>query len=154
MKPESHVRLVAILHLAHGFVAAASAVGLFLSVVILFGFMAALEWWLFPAGDGAGSDPEFWFYVFTVAVVAAYILLALLFTVPAIAGGFGLLTRKRWARKFVLVSAVVAALDFPFGTAIAVYTLWFLLGGSRSLQGAESSYPARLGSDSDGAGYV
>src|SRR5438105_5007420 len=119
MKPESHSRLVAILHLVHGFVAAASAVGLFLSVAVLFGFKAALEWWLFPTGDNTGSDLEFWLYVFAVAVVAIYVLIALLFTVPAIAGGFGLLTRKRWARKLVLVSAVVAALDVPFGTAIA-----------------------------------
>lgn len=143
MRPESHGRLVAILHLVHGFVAAASAAGLFLSVAVLFGFKAALECWLFPAGDGTGSDPEFWIYVFAVAVVVVYVLLALLFTVPALAGGFGLLTRKKWARKFVLISAVVAALDFPFGTAIAVYTFWFLLGSSRRLQGVESSYPAR-----------
>ena len=143
MKTESHNRLVAILHLVHGFVAAASAVGLFLSVAILFGFQAALEWWFFPAGDNTGSNLEFWIYVFAVAVVTVYVLLALLFTVPALAGGFGLLTGKRWARKLVLVSAVVAALDFPFGTAIAVYTLWFLLGSSRRLRGVESSYHAR-----------
>lgn len=143
MKTESHNRLVAILHLVHGFVAAASAVGLFLSVAVLFGFQAALEWWFFPAGDNTGSHLEFWLYVLAVVVVAAYVLLALLFTVPALAGGFGLLIRKKWARKLVLVSAVVAALDFPFGTAIAVYTLWFLLGSSRRLQGVESSYPAR-----------
>lgn len=128
MRTESHSRLVAILHLIHGFVAAASAVGLFLSVAVLFGFKAVLEWWFFPTGDSTGSNLEFWLYVFAVAVVAAYVLLALLFTVPALAGGFGLLLRRRWARKLVLVSAVVAALDFPFGTAIAIYTLWFLLG--------------------------
>ena len=144
MRVESHSRLVAVLHLVHGFVAAASAVGLFLSVAVLFGFKAALEWWLFPAGDSTGPDPEFWLYVFAVAVVAVYVLLALLFTVPAIAGGFGLLMRKRWARKLVLISAVVAAFDFPFGTTIAVYTVWFLLGSHRGFQRPESSYSARL----------
>jgi hypothetical protein len=143
MKQESHSRLVASLHLVHGFVAAASAVGLFLSVAVLFGFQAALEWWLFPAGDSTGSDPEFWLYVFAVAVVAAYVLIALLFTVPALAGGFGLLGHKDWARKLVLVSAVVAALDFPFGTAIAVYTFWFLISSGRSFQEGRSIYTAR-----------
>jgi hypothetical protein len=135
MRTVSHSRLVAVLHLVHGFVAAASAIGVFLSVAILVGFKAALERWLFPAGD-AGSDPEFWLYVFAVVAVIVYVLFALLFTVPAIAGGFGMLMRKKWARKLVLVSAVVAALDFPFGTAIAVYTLWFLLGSGRRLQKA------------------
>jgi hypothetical protein len=143
MKLESHNRLVAVLHLAHGFVAVASAVGVFLSVTILVGFKAALERWLFPAGD-AGSDPEFWLYVIAVVAVVVYVLFALLFTVPAIASGFGLLRHKVWARKLVLASAVVAALDFPFGTAIAIYTLWFLLGSGRRLQEGESVYTARV----------
>ncbi|HEV7893618.1 MAG TPA: hypothetical protein VGP08_23590 [Pyrinomonadaceae bacterium] len=142
MSTEFHNRLVAVLHLIHGFVAAASAAGVFLSVSILIGFKAALERWLFPAGD-AGSDPEFWLYAFAVVAVIIYVLLALLFTIPAIVGGFGMLRHKAWARKLVLVSAVVAALDFPFGTAIAVYTLWFLLGSGWSLQRAENSYMAR-----------
>jgi hypothetical protein len=143
MRAESHNRLVAILHLVHGFVAAASAVGVFLSVAILIGFKAALERWLFPASD-ASSNPEFWLYVIAVAAVMVYVLLALLFTVPAIAGGFRMLRHKAWARKLVLVSAVIAAFDFPFGTAIAVYTLWFLLGsGWRPRWAESSSYPAR-----------
>jgi hypothetical protein len=136
MRPESHNRLIAILHLVHGFVAAASAVGLLLSIVLLFGFKAALERWVFPMGGSIGSDPELWVGVFAIVVVAVYVIVALLFTVPAIVGGFGMLRHKRWARKFVLVSAVVAALDFPLGTAMAVYTLWFLLGDSRRLQEA------------------
>jgi hypothetical protein len=138
MKPESHNRLIAILHLVHGFVAAASAVGLLLSIVLLFGFKAALERWVFPMGDNIGSDPEFWVGVFAVAVVTIYVMIALLFTVPAIVGGFGMLRRRRWARKLVMVSAAVAAIDFPLGTAMAVYTFWFLLGNSRNLQGDES----------------
>jgi hypothetical protein len=142
MKLDSHSRLVGVLHLVHGFVAAAAAVGVFLSVALLVGFRAALERWMFPAGD-TGSSPEVWFYLLVVVVVTVYVLITLLFTVPAIAGGFGLLMRKRWARKLVLVSAVVAALDFPFGTAIAVYTLWFLLGSGWSPRRAESNYPAR-----------
>jgi hypothetical protein len=142
MKLDSHRRLVGVIHLAHGFVAAASAVGVFLSVALLVGFKAALGRWMFPTGD-TGSGPEVWLYLLAVAAVIIYVLLTLLFTVPAIAGGFGMLMRKRWARKLVLVSAVVAALDFPFGTAIAVYTLWFLLGSGWSPRRAESSYPAR-----------
>jgi len=141
MKPEFHNRLVAIFHLVHGFVAAASAIGLFLAVAVTVGFEAAMERWITHGDPVAQQDT--WVWLLVVALVAVYVLFALLFTVPAIAGGFGLLMRKRWARKLVFVSAVVAALDFPFGTAIAVYTLWFLLGSSRRLQRAESSYHAR-----------
>ena len=142
MRAESHGRLVAVLHLVHGFVAAASALGLFLAVAVTVGFEAAMERWITHGDPVAQQDT--WVWLLIVAVVAVYVLLALLFTVPAIAGGFGLLMRRRWARKLVLVSSVVAALDFPFGTAIAVYTLWFLLGSGRSRQEGESIYTARV----------
>ena len=141
MRTESHTRVVAVLHLVHGFVAAASALGLFLVVAVTVGFEAAMERWITHGDPVAQQDT--WVWLLIVALVAVYVLFALLFTVPALAGGFGMLMRKRWARKLVLVSAVVAALDFPFGTAIAVYTFWFLLGSSRRLRGVESSYPAR-----------
>ncbi len=142
MRTESHSRLVAVLHLVHGFVAAASAVGLFLAAAVTVGFEAIMERWITHGDPVAQQDT--WVWLLIVALVAVYVLIALLFTVPALAGGFGLLMKKRWARKLVLVSAVVAALDFPFGTAIAVYTLWFLLGSGRRLRGVENDYSARL----------
>lgn len=143
MKQESHDRLIALLHLAHGFVAAASAIGLLLGIVLLYGFKAALERWVFPIGEGVGSDAELWLGILVVAAVAVYVLFALIFTVPAIAGGFGMLRGKQWARKLVLVSAVVAALNFPFGTALAVYTFWFLLMNGWGLSGVGGGLPAK-----------
>jgi hypothetical protein len=130
MNSESHNRLIAILHLVHGFVAAATAVGVFLTVAILMGFKTAMGRWVFPIDHPTGSDPELWIGVFAVGVTAVYVLGALLFTVPAIMGGYGMLKQRKWARKFVLASAVVAALNVPFGTGLAVYTFWFLLGSA------------------------
>ncbi|HZH31876.1 MAG TPA: hypothetical protein VEY11_14015 [Pyrinomonadaceae bacterium] len=134
MNPESHNRLLAILHLVHGFIAAATAIGVFLTVAVMVGFKAVVEQWVFPIDYGDSANPTFWLGVFAVAVTAVYMLGALLFTVPAIAGGYGMLRQKRWARKFVLVSAAVAALNVPFGTALAVYTFWFLLGSRAELK--------------------
>ncbi len=116
------------LHLIHGFVAAATAIGVFLSVAVLVGFKAVVERWVFPIDYGDSSNAAFWLYVFAIALTAVYAVGALLFTVPAIVGGYGMLKRKSWARKLVLVSAVVAALNVPLGTVLAVYTFWFLLG--------------------------
>ena len=88
-------------------------------------------------GDPAARDAT-WLWLFVIAVVAVYVVVALLFTVPAIAAGFGMLKQKRWARKLAMVSAAIAALDFPFGTALGVYTFWFLLGSEgRALYGEE-----------------
>jgi hypothetical protein len=140
MFAKNHYRLIAILHLLHGFVAAATAIGVFLWVVFLFGFQAMLERWIFPVNSSTDTNLELWVGVFAILVVAVCMIAGLLFTVPALAGGYGLLQRKRWARKLVLVSAVMAAFDFPFGTALAVYTFWFLFGqeGRNILQQGDS----------------
>jgi zinc-ribbon domain len=56
--------------------------------------------------------------------------LATLFVLIAIAGllaGWGLLERKGWARTLVLVLAVLALFNLPWGTALGIYTLWVLL---------------------------
>lgn len=131
MTTKDHYRLIAMLHLIHGCIAAATAIGVFLSVAVLVGFKAVVERWVFPIDYGDSADPTFWLYVFAIALTAVYMVGALLFTVPAIAGGCGLLRQKRWARKLVLVSAVIAMLNVPFGTALAVYTFWFLFGQER-----------------------
>lgn len=126
---ESHARLLALLHLAHGLIAAATAVGIFLSVAVLIGFKTALEKWVFPIGDGAGGgDPEFWLGIIFLGAVTVFTAGALLYTVPAIMGGIGMLRRKWWARKTLLVSGALAVLNFPLGTGLAVYTYWYLLG--------------------------
>jgi hypothetical protein len=57
------------------------------------------------------------------AVAGFLVLLA----VPGIIGGIGLLKGKSWARILVLILAVFDLLDFPIGTAIAIYTMWVLL---------------------------
>jgi hypothetical protein len=130
----SHNRLIAILHLVHGFVAAAMAIGLFVMVAVLVGFEAAAERWITEGNPAAQHATLLW--LFMVVVVTIYVVAALLFTVPAIAAGFGMLRRRRWARRLALISAAVAALDFPFGTALGVYTFWFLLGADgRALYG-------------------
>ena len=54
------------------------------------------------------------------------LLLALL-SLPGLAAGYGLLTRKPWARVLAIVMAVLGLLNFPVGTAIGIYALWVLL---------------------------
>ena len=39
-----------------------------------------------------------------------------------------MLKRKRWARVMGIIAACFEALSMPFGTALAVYTMWFLFG--------------------------
>lgn len=41
--------------------------------------------------------------------------------------GWGLLSRQSWGRMLALVVGCLNLLDFPFGTALGIYTLWVLL---------------------------
>ena len=46
----------------------------------------------------------------------------------AVAAGWGLMERTQWGRFVALVAAFLNILHFPFGTAIAIFTLVLLLG--------------------------
>jgi hypothetical protein len=51
----------------------------------------------------------------------------LVFAVPGILAGIGLLTGKPWARILAIVMAALALTNVPVGTAIGGYVLWVLL---------------------------
>ncbi len=64
---------------------------------------------------------------------AVFLGLAVFCVVEAVASfltGWGLLTRKSWARMLALILAFLGLLSFPFGTALGVYTIWVLLAGN------------------------
>jgi hypothetical protein len=46
--------------------------------------------------------------------------------VAGIAAGWGLIDRRPWARSLAIVLGCLALIDFPFGTALGIYTLWVL----------------------------
>lgn len=59
-------------------------------------------------------------------------------TITAVAGiavGWGLIDRQPWARMLGVVLGCLKLIDFPFGTALGVYTLWVLASA-----GAEQEY--------------
>jgi len=51
----------------------------------------------------------------------------LLISVPSVAAGVGLLRYRSWGRALTLVVSFLRLLEFPFGTATAVYSFWVLL---------------------------
>ena len=51
---------------------------------------------------------------------------------PSIVAGIGLLKRKEWARILTLILSCLSVLNFPIGTAIAVYAFWVLLNNETS----------------------
>jgi hypothetical protein len=57
------------------------------------------------------------------------LLLAAL-AIPGLLAGYGLLTRKSWARALALVVGILGMVNFPVGTAIGIYAFWVLTQGA------------------------
>ena len=110
MTTEEHNRAVGIAHLAYGGVTA----------LIMFGM-------LFFMGAILGLLPEgelpFGFMTLMLLFITVW---SLLFTLPSLIAGYGVLKHKSWARTASIVAAVVETMSFPFGTAVAVYSFWFM----------------------------
>jgi hypothetical protein len=83
---------------------------------------------LLDGGPGPPPPPE----VLAMIAPAAFLigLIVLLFSVPSLAAGVGLLRYRSWGRILTIVLSVLRLLEFPFGTATAIYSFWILLSDS------------------------
>jgi len=124
---EEHGRLLGILHLVQGGI----------GVLMLLFFVPFF--FLFVAGGRPGADVEFFLALVGAVMFFCFMLLA----VPPLVAGYGLLKGKGWARTWGIISAVVASMSFPFGTALCVYTLWFLFGEGRDLHAPARAHEAQ-----------
>src|SRR5262245_4072002 len=65
-------------------------------------------------------------------------LIFLLIALPSVAAGIWLLRYRSWGRVLTLVLSFIRLLEFPLGTATAIYSLWVLLS-----RGGKSFYSQR-----------
>lgn len=107
-----HVTVIAALNIGMGAV---------LIVAALIVVLAMLGSGLFTISTGNNSP--FW-VLLGVALLVGLVLL--LFAVPQIVAGVGLLKTKSWARYMAMVLAVIHLFNFPIGTAIGIYTILVL----------------------------
>ena len=116
MTPQDHNKIIGIMHLIYGGFNA-------LMLVIFVPFFLAV-------GGISASDPTSPPGLTAVLVLIGVVMLAmaLLFGLLPILAGYAMLKRKSWARTMGVVAACLCAISFPFGTALCVYTLWFLFG--------------------------
>lgn len=52
------------------------------------------------------------------------IFIIVIFAIPTLIAGIGLLMRKSWAMLFSLVVGCLKLFSFPFGTALGIYSIW------------------------------
>ncbi|HEX6384039.1 MAG TPA: hypothetical protein VF177_05155 [Anaerolineae bacterium] len=100
--------------------------GWFYIVLHLIGvFVAAIVFVAVTGGGLLSGDAEAIAITSIVGTAVAGFLLLL--SAPGIVAGIGLLKRKSWARILALILGILNLLNFPFGTALGIYTIWVLM---------------------------
>ena len=116
MTAEQHNKYLGYSHLAYA--AFHSLMGLVMGVFMLVMFSTV------PT-SGRGNDPPLGFFI----LIACFVLVFTLgWSIPSMIAAYGFLKRKRWAKVAGIVAGVFAATQMPVGTAVCVYTFWFLFG--------------------------
>ena len=127
MTREDHNKVLGIMHLIWG---GFNALTLLILVPLFLVFMGVIR-----SDPSAPPELSVLFGFFGIL----FFVLAVLFGIPPIVAAYGMLKRKSWAKVASIVSACFAALSFPFGTALCVYTLWFVLGEGQNFYRAQDS---------------
>jgi hypothetical protein len=120
---QSHSHLLAILWFAYS---------AFNALAGLFVFMLGTT--LFPHLREMNKVPPDVPVGFLTALFSTIGILILAKAACGFIAGWGLMKYDSWARILALVLAFIALVNVPFGTAIAVYTLWVLLPAQSQLE--------------------
>src|SRR5262245_25737926 len=116
MTPQDHNKIIGIMHLIWGGFNA-------LVMLILVPFIIAIG--ALGASD-PGAPPGIAAIFGIIGVIILFLTLVL--CLPPILAGYAMLKRKRWAKVMSIIAACFESLSMPFGTALAVYSLWFHFG--------------------------
>lgn len=109
MTPEQHNKYLSWAHLGY-----AAFTGLFM--LLMLGFIWAV-FRMDPNGPPAGFVA--FMMLFMGVMFSAMVI-------PSFVAAYALRKRKRWARVASIIAGVTSSMQAPFGTAVCVYTFWFL----------------------------
>jgi hypothetical protein len=113
---ESHVKIIAVLHIVLG------ALGLLgaLALLLIFGGIATGVMFSQQGGGAVLGIP-------ILGGIGLFLfLLVLLLSLPGLIGGIALLRFAPWSRIFMIVLSAIHLLNIPFGTALGIYGIWAL----------------------------
>lgn len=110
MTPEKHNKALGICHLAYG----ALSTLFILAMLLMFGVLFM--------SNADGKPPTGILLIFALFML----IYSLIFTLPSFIAGYAMLKHKPWARKAGIVAAVLEVISVPLGTAVGVYSFWFL----------------------------
>ena len=111
---EVHKRILAILYIISGSFQILAMIILSSVISILIPFIM----------EEAGPEGQ-WIFVWLVPFIRFIAVgIIILFSIPSIIGGIGLLNHKKWALTLLLILGCFKLFSFPIGTAIGIYTIW------------------------------
>jgi len=119
MTAEEHNRYLGLAHVAYGV----------LHILIMLA-TGAIVFWMVALNAGRSETPP---AAFMTVVMVVLVALNVLLAVPSFVAGYAFMKKKRWAKIAGIVAAVLSALRVPFGTAVAIYTFWFLFSAPGKL---------------------
>ena len=112
---ETHVKVVGVLNIVFG------VLGLCLAglLTLIFAGSAAVV--------AANADADAQIAIPIIGLTgSALVVFLLIWSLPGLVVGYGLVKRRPWARIGGIVVAIVALIAVPFGTVFGVYALWVL----------------------------
>ena len=115
MTPEEHNRYVGIANVVYGAIHV-------LLMLVMGVFFTAMMGALVRDTGGGDVPPASFFGGIMIFVIA----INLLFAIPSFIAGYAFLKRKPWAKIAGIIAAVLSAFRVPIGTAVSIYTFWFL----------------------------
>lgn len=106
---EQHVKIVAILNIINGILSIGGGLIIFFLL----------------AGIGILTQEEIAMFILNaVGIFFGIIFIAI--GIPGLIGGFQLLNHKNSGRILTLIASFINLINFPFGTALGVYSIWVL----------------------------
>ena len=132
MTTEEHNKALGICHLVYG----ALSTLMILAILLMFGAI------IFSIPDGPEAGPP----KALMLIISLFMLIyTLIFTLPSYLAGYAMLKHKPWARTASIVAAVLETMSFPIGTAVAVYSFWFMFSdaGKALYSGSQARTPQR-----------
>jgi hypothetical protein len=102
---KQHIPVIGMLHLVNGFLSVLAGIFIF----------------LFLSGIGAVIDDPMAFRIMGITGISVGVFLVVL-SVPGILAGYGLLTRRHWARGLAIAVGILQLINIPIGTIIGIYT--------------------------------
>jgi hypothetical protein len=131
MTTEDHNKALGICHLVYG----ALSTLMILAILLMFGAI------IFSIPDGPDGGPP----KALMAIISLFMMVyTLIFTLPSFIAGYGMLKHKTWARTASIVAAVLETMSFPIGTAVAVYSFWFMFSDAgKAFYNRPATYPER-----------